>query len=174
MAQFLSSSDTLDRMIPFRSATLGQLLVNGCLELKEGRSSLVYFFSILVQIFKGGWVSMCFCVLQVPKPPGIRGHDLYPFCVELLTWPSQYEITQSCFPYIYLLLFVLIVFIFFLCVMWYFTSQRILSCALKYLCETYNLLALSCSLCIYIPFSLSLSLSLSLSFFKYFISMVYY
>ncbi len=43
MAQFLSSSDTLDRMIPFRSAALGQLLVNGCLELKEGRSSLVPF-----------------------------------------------------------------------------------------------------------------------------------
>ncbi len=166
MAQFLSSSDTLDRMIPFRSATLGQLLVNGCLELKEGRSSLVYFFSILVQIFKGGWVLMCFCVLQVPKPPGIRKKSQGSWPLSILCRAS--DLTLSVWDNS--VLFSLHFFVtlcsdcihFFLCVMWYFTSQRILSCALKYLCEQYNLLALSCSLCIYIPFSLSLSLSLSL------------
>lgn len=48
MAQFLSSSDTLDRMIPFRTAVVGQLLVDGCvcscLELKKGRSQSSVFF----------------------------------------------------------------------------------------------------------------------------------
>lgn len=48
MAQFLSSSDTLDRMIPFRTAAVGQLLVDGCvcscLELKKGRSQSSVLF----------------------------------------------------------------------------------------------------------------------------------
>lgn len=48
MAQFLSSSDTVDRMISFRTAAVGQLLVDGCvcscLEQKKERSKSSVFF----------------------------------------------------------------------------------------------------------------------------------
>ncbi len=133
---------------------------------------------------------MCFCVLQVPKPPGISKKAQGSWPLSLLCRASDLTLSVWDNSVLFSLHFFVtlcsdcISFFFFLCYLIFHFTENYLSCALKYLCETYNLqysvllplylysfsLSLSRSLSLSLSLSRSLSLSLSLNLLKYFIS----